>query len=152
MAITCAERGSSSMRDISPKKSPSPSTERITSRPSSPKHMTPVRFPDFESSEHLARIQCSETRESPRLPARPSPVRLRKQLRDAVHDTRDPRRNLRQVPPVLHREAEAPGHRGARGAVPPEIRDGQDSELMHGGPTPPGARAGGGGRPSPGRP
>src|SRR5207248_9559114 len=51
--------------------------------------MTPVIFPDFVSSEHLARIQCSETRDSPRLPARPSPVRLRKQLRDAVHDTRD---------------------------------------------------------------
>src|SRR2546422_3239230 len=114
--------------------------------------MTPVIFPDFVSSEHLARIQCSETRDSPRLPARPSPVRLRKQLRDAVHGTRDPRRNLRQVPPVLHREAEAPGYGRARGAVPPEIRHGQNSRLMHGGPTPPGARAGGGGRPGPGRP
>src|SRR5436190_769168 len=36
IAITWAERGSSSINDISPKKSPSPSTERITSRPSSP--------------------------------------------------------------------------------------------------------------------
>ena len=35
MAITWAERGSSSITAISPKKLPSPSTERITSRPSS---------------------------------------------------------------------------------------------------------------------
>src|SRR5882762_539816 len=36
IAMTCAERGSSSISAISPKNSPSPSTDRITSRPSSP--------------------------------------------------------------------------------------------------------------------
>ena len=42
-AIAVAERGSLSRRAISPKKSPGPSTERITSRPSSPRIVTLMR-------------------------------------------------------------------------------------------------------------
>src|SRR5436309_15044184 len=99
-------------------------------------------FRPSTSSDIYARIQCIEIRYSPRLSARSSAVRLREQLRDAVHGARDPRRNLRQVPPVLHREAETPGYGRARGAVPPEIRHGEDRQLIDGGPTPPGARAG----------
>src|SRR5690348_1055795 len=40
IAITCAERGSSSISAISPKNSPGPRTERIASRPSSPMSTT----------------------------------------------------------------------------------------------------------------
>src|SRR5207244_447726 len=56
------------------------------------------------------------------------------------------------MPPVFHRQAEADGYGWARRAVPPEVRDGEDPPLSHGGPTPPGARTGGGGRPRAGRP
>src|SRR5205814_9096214 len=51
-----------------------------------------------------------------------------------------------------HRQAEADGYGRARGALPPEIRDGEGPRLTRGGPTPPGARTGGGGRPRAGRP
>ena len=43
MAMTWAERGWSSISDISPKKSPSERIERITSRPSSPTNTTFTR-------------------------------------------------------------------------------------------------------------
>src|SRR5438270_685259 len=79
-------------------------------------------------------------------------MRVRQQLRDALHGPRDSRRGLRQMPPVLHRQAEADGHGRAGGAFPPEIRDGEGRRVTRGGPTPPGARTGGGGRPRAGRP
>src|SRR5438128_8280067 len=56
------------------------------------------------------------------------------------------------MPPVFHRQAEADGYGWARRAVPPEVPDGKDRPLSHGGPTPPGARTGGGGRPRVGQP
>src|SRR5437899_1082705 len=95
-----------------------------------------------------------ETRDSPHVPAGHGPVRVRQQLHHALDRTPDSRRSLRQVPPVFHRQAEARGHGRAGGAVPPEIRgvNRQGRRLSHGGPTPPGARAGGGGRAPAGRP
>ena len=43
MAMTCAERGPSSMSDSSPKYCPGPRTPRMTSRPSSPTRTTFTR-------------------------------------------------------------------------------------------------------------
>src|SRR2546429_6493522 len=113
---------------------------------------TPVIFPHFWSVDFQSRIVCCETRNSPCLPPSGRAVRLRQHLRDALHGARDSRRSVRQVPPVLHRQAEADGYGRARGALPPEIRDGEGRRLTRGGPTPPGARTGGGGRPGAGRP
>src|SRR5437879_344863 len=50
-------------------------------------------------------------------------MRVRQQLRHALHHARDSCRGVRQVPPVLHRQAEADGYGRAGGAFPPEIRD-----------------------------
>src|SRR3989441_889818 len=112
----------------------------------------PVIFP--RSCRRHTRLEdsASETRDSSCLSAGHRTVRLRQQLRDALHDPRHPRGDLRQVPPLLHGEAEAHGHGRTRGAVPPEVREGNGRGLSRGGPTPPGARAGGGGRPRAGRP
>src|SRR5438094_593803 len=51
-----------------------------------------------------------ETRDSPHVSAGHRAVRVRQQLRHALDRAPDPRRSLRQVPPVLHRQAEAGGH------------------------------------------
>src|SRR5882762_8092443 len=91
-------------------------------------------------------MESSETRDSPYLSAGYRAVRVRQQLCHALHHARDSCRGLRQVPPVLHGQAKAHGHGRASGAFPPEIRDREGRRLTRGGPTPPGARAGGGGR------
>src|SRR2546428_654490 len=102
----------------------------------------PVIFPPSYRRHTRLEDSTSETRDSSCLSAGHRAVRLRQQLRDALHDPRHPRGDLRQVPPLLHGEAEARGHGRTRGAVPPEVREGNGRGLSRGGPTPPGARAG----------
>src|SRR5439155_14869710 len=69
--------------------------------------MAPVIFPHFWSVDFQSRLVCCETRKPPRLPPSDRALRLRQQLRDAPYGAGDSRRSLRQVPPVLHRQAEA---------------------------------------------
>ena len=68
----------------------------------------------------------------------------------------DPRRGVRPVPSLLHRQAASGGHRWPGGSVPPEVpeRAGRrhTQGVSRGGPAPPGTRAGGGSRQGAGRP
>src|SRR5437016_11729213 len=50
-------------------------------------------------------------------------MRVREHLRDALHGVRDPRRDLRPMSSVLHREAEADRHRRPRRAVSAALQD-----------------------------
>src|SRR5881628_314953 len=61
----------------------------------------------FRAVRLLVKDGALETRDSPLLSAGHRAVRMRQQLRDALDGARDSRRSLRQVPPVLHRPAEA---------------------------------------------
>src|SRR2546428_7758553 len=210
--MTCAERGSSSINAISPKNSPSPSTERMTSRPSSPMRTTltwplattysaspgsssnrmteflgyarsratsttrcrsaaeswlksgtfcstsaadtrtlyavsqPVSneadveaLPPSSCASYISALRsvrqsgkdvCSETRNSPEIPAGDRPMRVWQHVRHALDDAHDSRGSLRQVSSLLHWQAEAPRHRGPRGALPPEVRNQGRSELI----------------------
>ena len=64
-----------------------------------------------------------ERRHSPRLPASTGRLRLRRGLRDSLHSRELQRRSLRQLPPVLHRQAEGARHQGPRRSLPEEVRE-----------------------------
>src|SRR5690348_5426297 len=102
--------------------------------------VVPVIFPLFVSFDFQSRIASSETRDSPQISAGDRTMRLRQHFRHELHRARDPCRGLRQVPPLLHRQAETHGYGRAGGAVPPEVPGRQGLRLTHGGPTPPGDR------------
>src|SRR5205809_493674 len=63
-----------------------------------------------------------EARTSPRLRRCDDHVRLWRDVSDGVDPRQLRRGNLRQLPPVLHRQAEADGHRGSHRALPEEVR------------------------------
>src|ERR1051325_7303322 len=70
-----------------------------------------------------------EARNSSQLPSGDRAVRVRQYLRDALHDAGHSRRNLRPLPPVLHREAEAAGYGRPGRAVRQEAPHGTSREL-----------------------
>src|SRR5262249_22456916 len=57
-----------------------------------------------------------------------SPLRLRGDLEDAFDQARAAPRNLLELPPVLHGQAEAPRYRGPRRTLHEEIRRADDAE------------------------
>src|SRR4030042_10293 len=69
----------------------------------------------YGSHDHEGQ-DTSEVRESR------GPLRLRQHVRDAQHRRFDPRGNLLDVPPVLHRQAEVHGYRRGGRAVPEKVR------------------------------
>src|SRR5712691_8675903 len=66
-----------------------------------------------------------EGRYPSRLRARDRDVLLREHVPDAIHAARAPRRDLLELPPVLHGQAEAHGHRRPGGALPEAARAGR---------------------------
>src|SRR5215475_8705040 len=74
-------------------------------------------------------LEANEGSDSSRLQRSPRALRLRQ----CVHDPLDSQRrhqpgNLLQLPPVLYRQAEAGGYRRTRGALSPQVREG-DQEV-----------------------
>src|SRR5204863_922458 len=64
----------------------------------------------------------SEGRHSPEVSRSRGPLRMRRDVEDAIDQERAAPRDLLELPPVLHRPAEADRHRRPRGAVHQEIR------------------------------
>src|SRR6266849_166947 len=69
-------------------------------------------------------MEPHETRYSSRLSPSDSTLRLRQRLPNSLNDEgrNVARRNLLELPPVLHRQAKISGHRRPRRALPKEIR------------------------------
>src|SRR2546425_6530159 len=66
-----------------------------------------IIFPHFVPSDNSGKDVCSETRDSPQIPAGDRAVRMRQHVCHALDHARDSRRSLRQLPPVLYGQAEA---------------------------------------------
>ena len=67
---------------------------------------------------------CNETWNSPGLPRSECDLRLRTQVPNPFGaQGRHTRGNLLQLPPVLHRQAEADRYRGPRGPLPEEVSE-----------------------------
>src|SRR5213594_306445 len=84
----------------------------------------------LRSVRQLGKDVCSETRNSPEISAGDGAVRVWEQLCHALDDACNPRRSVRQLPSLLHRQAEAARYRRPRGALPPEVRNQGRSELI----------------------
>src|SRR5262249_25331025 len=65
-----------------------------------------------------------EGRHPPRIRARDGPLRLREHVPDPLDETGAARRDLLELPPVLHGQAEARRHRRPGGALPAPPRAG----------------------------
>ena len=77
----------------------------------------PAGYPDDHEGD-----DDHEAGHPPRLPDRERPLLVRQHVPDALDRERDPRRDLLQLPPVLHGQAEAGGHGRAGRAVPAPVR------------------------------
>jgi signal transduction histidine kinase len=77
------------------------------------------------------RSGTSEERHPPGVPGDRGDVHLRRTVHHAQHGEgrSHPRRRLQPVPPLLHRQAEDPGHRRPRGPVPAALREEAGQQL-----------------------
>ncbi|CAA9470608.1 MAG: LSU ribosomal protein L31p @ LSU ribosomal protein L31p, zinc-dependent, partial [uncultured Solirubrobacteraceae bacterium] len=71
-----------------------------------------------------------EDRHPPRVRRVPRPLHVRERVHDALHRAHDQRRDLLELPPVLHRPAEARRHRRPRRALPAPRRQAQPRRAV----------------------